>query len=640
MRIIFNNHIEKFDDKLLKLSESLNFLYEGREDDEEPIPLIDCNEEIFAIFKIWFNELKKVGIIRFPQKIFKHKVFTFKENMFERFNIKILYQILNFSFKNQIFLLFETLSTVIGSKIDASTISISSTDDENNYTLTDNDVYTTRYSLDDSTKKSQEISKFYMKLINKKITDINKKIEYGTEDQIDEVMDKIEEVEEEFHALEKDYLKLENEKDKKYEKINALREEKKKINDKIEKLEEYIDSSDSSDSLDSLDSSDDSLDSSDDSENDDKINLQASRNKREIKNEIYELKDKRYSIKSKISDYKNEINELEEEMSYIDKNEDDLIYKKEDLYSDIKALKEKNTVHSYEYSPFNVKIALDKKGFFIKHFNEDYYDFCYSDKQPKQIEKYDKNEIDVVGHYRKELIPIYHYREEGIKSVLIPNHITEIEKCAFYKSRVKSLVIPDSIKMINESAFEACSYLTSIKLPNSLTVIKPMLFENCPKLETIEIPDSVKVIGYKAFKGCSNLKQISNLKNIIIIQELAFADCTNLKNITIPKLFSSSMVFNNSFKNCPNLTIETLGIQIPFLQNKFPNIKFKAIDENLYTDCHVVKANTFKNDLTLHSIKLNDCITKIENGAFYNCPNLHKVIIPNNGVRVEKKCFH
>lgn len=65
-----------------------------------------------------------------------------------------------------------------------------------------------------------------------------------------------------------------------------------------------------------------------------------------------------------------------------------------------------------------------------------------------------------------------------------------------------------SVTSIGDSAFSACSGLTSIEIPLGVTSIGGSAFFGCSGLISIEIPSGVTSIGYWAFMGCSGLTSI------------------------------------------------------------------------------------------------------------------------------------
>ena len=96
--------------------------------------------------------------------------------------------------------------------------------------------------------------------------------------------------------------------------------------------------------------------------------------------------------------------------------------------------------------------------------------------------------------------------KDKIESVTIPDSVTMIGGGAFFGCEsLKNITIPDSVKSIGTGAFSSCKSLTSIDIPDSVTSISDWAFSSCTSLKNITIPDSVTMIGGTAFFGCGNL---------------------------------------------------------------------------------------------------------------------------------------
>lgn len=101
------------------------------------------------------------------------------------------------------------------------------------------------------------------------------------------------------------------------------------------------------------------------------------------------------------------------------------------------------------------------------------------------------------------------------------------------------IVVPDTIEerpvtVIGEKAFQEYD-MTSIIIPNTITLIEEHAFEDCKQLKKIDIPDSVTEISSHAFCGCENLEEVNLGSELKTIGQNAFVSCNSLKSIRIPE---------------------------------------------------------------------------------------------------------
>ena len=132
----------------------------------------------------------------------------------------------------------------------------------------------------------------------------------------------------------------------------------------------------------------------------------------------------------------------------------------------------------------------------------------------------------------------------GCNSSIIPDYVTEIDFCAFYRSGITNIVIPSSVTTIGNAAFMECTELVSVTLNNGLKTIDGS-FSGCNSLKSINIPDSVTSIGSSTFADCSALTSVTIGSGVKKINSSAFSGCANLtsaifKNVTGWTVTSSS----------------------------------------------------------------------------------------------------
>lgn len=95
------------------------------------------------------------------------------------------------------------------------------------------------------------------------------------------------------------------------------------------------------------------------------------------------------------------------------------------------------------------------------------------------------------------------------KSLTIPESVTVIENSAFYSSGLRTVDIPSNVTYIGESAFTKCKSLVSVSIPDSITTITKGTFNVCTNLSEVIIPATVTSIETYAFNDCSSLTTIN-----------------------------------------------------------------------------------------------------------------------------------
>lgn len=138
--------------------------------------------------------------------------------------------------------------------------------------------------------------------------------------------------------------------------------------------------------------------------------------------------------------------------------------------------------------------------------------------------------------------------------------------------QVKKIVIPSSVKMISEYAFEnfekleevefdihseiyelrnrsfsGCKNLRKILLPPKLRSISDGCFEYCESLESFDFPENLEYIGREAFLGCSRLHVINFKPRLHKICRDAFLRCDNLVEFSIYNTTTVQSSFDMEF---------------------------------------------------------------------------------------------
>lgn len=92
-----------------------------------------------------------------------------------------------------------------------------------------------------------------------------------------------------------------------------------------------------------------------------------------------------------------------------------------------------------------------------------------------------------------------------IKSVKLPNTLTEISNAAFRGTPITEITIPASVKKLQGSVFQGCTKLAKVTFEGDYMEEFSGSFQNCTSLRSVVCPRRVDMISYDMFTGCSNL---------------------------------------------------------------------------------------------------------------------------------------
>ena len=128
------------------------------------------------------------------------------------------------------------------------------------------------------------------------------------------------------------------------------------------------------------------------------------------------------------------------------------------------------------------------------------------------------------------------------------------------------IVIPSEIEdrpvvVIDKRAFEGYD-LKSVVIPDSVTVIEREAFDSCGLLESVNLPDSITYIGDYAFTDCDKLKEIILSDNLTSIGRAAFYNCDSLESVKFPDSVTETEIDEHAFKDCPNLIKVTMSEEL------------------------------------------------------------------------------
>ena len=192
---------------------------------------------------------------------------------------------------------------------------------------------------------------------------------------------------------------------------------------------------------------------------------------------------------------------------------------------------------------------------------------------------------------------------KNLESINLSNSVKLIRNSAFRGSGLKAIIIPKTVKFLENNAFSECENLTTVKfegsmnndllmpfpsgifvgckalkevvLPANLPVIRHSDFYSCKSLEKIDLPDTVVKIETQAFAYCSSLKEFPKSKNLQVIEASAFQACSSLKKVILPPSVTS--IGWNAFTECELNYLELPASLTTFSKNSLIGLKAKEI---------------------------------------------------------------
>lgn len=199
---------------------------------------------------------------------------------------------------------------------------------------------------------------------------------------------------------------------------------------------------------------------------------------------------------------------------------------------------------------------------------------------------------------------------EGCKSLIsleIPEGITTLPK-AFAQgcSSLKNVVLPKTLKTIENRALCKCESLTSLEIPEGITDLPSYFVAGCSSLKNVVLPKSLNYVGWGAFQECSSLERIDLPNTLENIQTNAFASCTSLKYFRLPegiKNLGDGIIANTSLEE----------LHIPF----FPSI----MGNHVFADCHIMHLYSYRekpyrlNEYRFQNLNYSTCTLHVPKGS-------------------------
>ena len=214
----------------------------------------------------------------------------------------------------------------------------------------------------------------------------------------------------------------------------------------------------------------------------------------------------------------------------------------------------------------------------------------------------------------------YAFSECPLDTIYFDN-CTKISGSVFSLCRIDSLVIPGTVKIIEDDAFSNNSELTEVIIKSGVETIGADAFRGCGSLSDVIIENGVQTIGAGAFAFCSGLKTLHIPASV---REIGLNALGSIENVTLDE--------NNEY-------FELIG---GYLKYKNGGLVWSndgpahIIIPQSFTE---IPAQTFKNRTDIVSVVIPEGVTRICRSAFEGCENLKYVTLPSTLEVIEYSAF-
>ncbi len=249
--------------------------------------------------------------------------------------------------------------------------------------------------------------------------------------------------------------------------------------------------------------------------------------------------------------------------------------------------------------------------------------------------------------------------KNSVHSLILPDSLLAIEESAFEDStKLNEVTFGSNLESIGERAFKNCS-ISSIELPDGLVDIGEMAFYRC-NIDELELK-SLASMGDSAFKLCTKLESVVLPDNLFSVPTSAFEECTSLKSLSLGK--NVEEIGTNAFKNCSELD----AIILPGTTKKIGNFAFSNLDsiksltipasltelgDQAFSGCDMLETiriedgemleignSSFTKCTSLSDVYIGKGVTALDNFSFASCSQLRHVTIAESVSEISSSAF-
>lgn len=222
---------------------------------------------------------------------------------------------------------------------------------------------------------------------------------------------------------------------------------------------------------------------------------------------------------------------------------------------------------------------------------------------------------------------------QTLKSVVIPDTVTNIEDCAFYaNTNCASITIPASVTSIGRDAFYMTKWQDDYLSEHDFLVVNGILVAARWMSGEVVIPDGVTTIIQRVFYGFKNITSVVIPDGVVSIGGYAFAHCTSLNSVTIPA--SVTEIDYNVFVDTPWLAQKQAENPLVIVNDILIDGKTASGVVNVPQGVKKIAAQAFCDNKSITGVTLPSGLTYIGDSAFCRCSGLSGELVFPRSMRI------
>ena len=226
----------------------------------------------------------------------------------------------------------------------------------------------------------------------------------------------------------------------------------------------------------------------------------------------------------------------------------------------------------------------------------------------------------------------------------LPSTLQFIGSCAFDRTGLTKIEIPDNVITIKYQAFNSCDNLADVKLPSNLQTIEMNTFSSCPQLQELELPESLTEISPYAFQYSSTTLKAPNLTVYALASGLSnFRGSVELTGSPGANYEFDDGDYHYIITDDENNLVQLSGFSTSYGENKPSGnlaVPGQATAFNKKYTVTAIGKNVFKDCVDVTSFELPESLTAIGDSAFYGCTGLTEIDLPDNVTSIGNSSFN